>query len=207
MVRESDTRLVVSGEQLLQVIVESFARLERELQGETPGAPDLWDKVAQKLFRPKDENHLSNYVARHLRRDVKARGVVVNREVEIRRGEGDAQGQRTDIHVDALTPAARPGAYDQLSVVIEVKGCWNKKLMLDMEHQLRDRYLKDSSCRHGLYLVGWFVCPQWDPEDRRQAQVPRQGRSEFLQALRTQAGRLTGDGTVLTALVMNAALR
>jgi hypothetical protein len=207
MVRESDTRLVVSGEQLLRVIVESLGRLERELQGETPGAPDLWDKVEKNLFRPKDENHLSNYIARHLRRDIKARGVVVNREVEIRRGEGDAQGERTDIHVDALTPGARPGAYDQLSMVIEVKGCWNAKLMVDMEKQLRDRYLKDSPCRHGLYLVGWFLCPQWDADDRRRSQVPRRGRDALLEALGTQARQLSGEEILLSAFVLNAALR
>ena len=36
-----------------------------------------------------------------------------------------------------------------------------------METQLRDRYLAGVSSRHGIYLVGWFLCDRWDRSGRR----------------------------------------
>jgi len=100
--RDCDLRLVESGEQLLNVVIASLRRLQQELQGENPAAPDLWSKLCNGVFRPKDENELSDYVVRHLRRDIQMRGIIANREVEIRRGEGDAKVERTDIRIDAV---------------------------------------------------------------------------------------------------------
>ena len=42
MAREPKLRIVQSGSHLLSVLIESLERLESELQGETPGVPDLW---------------------------------------------------------------------------------------------------------------------------------------------------------------------
>jgi hypothetical protein len=208
MARHPDSRLVLSGEHLLEVIIESLGRLERELQGETPAAPDLWDERGNKVFRPKDENHLSNYVARHLRRDVKERGIVINREVEIRRGEGDAKGERTDVHVDAILPGGEPDSLNQIAAIIEAKGCWNRSLLSDMKLQLRDRYLKDNPCRHGVYLVGWFVCPQWnDEQDSRRKQVTVTSKEELHASLEAQAVQLSEHAYVIQAHVLDARLR
>ena len=41
-----------------------------------------------------------------------------------------------------------------------------------METQLLEQYLKDNDCQHGLYLVGWFNCDQWDPKDYRRKRAP-----------------------------------
>ena len=81
-------RFVESPRQLLDRIVESLQRLERRLHGDTPAVPDLWDGD-----RPKDEDHLSNYLKRHLSDDLNQQGIIANREVQIRKGEF------TDIHV------------------------------------------------------------------------------------------------------------
>src|SRR5262249_28038998 len=98
LARERDARLVQTGEQLLDVLIASLRRLERDLQGENPAAPDLWNEVAKGVHRPKDEQAFSNYLVRYLRRDLQQRGIILSREVEIRRGEGDAEGERIDIH-------------------------------------------------------------------------------------------------------------
>jgi hypothetical protein len=204
--RDRDLRLVESGEQLLDVIVESLRRLEEELQGETPAAPDLWNRLEGGALRPKGENEFSDYMVRHLRRDVKARGIVANREVEIRRGEGEAEGERTDIHLDALAPGPRPNEYARISVIVEVKGCWNRKVNEDMEGQLRDRYLQDNRCQHGIYLVGWFVCDQWDRKDDRRGRTPKMTAALAQSHFDAQARALSGS-VQLRAVVLNAALR
>ena len=41
--------------------------------------------------------------------------------------------------------------------------------MQDMGAQLCDRYLRNSECRTGLYLVGHFMAERWDPDDWRRA--------------------------------------
>lgn len=188
LTRQPGSRLVKSGSQLLDVLVESLHRLEGELQGETPGAEDLWNEVQAGTYRPKDENHLTNYTKRHLERDLRRSGIVALREVEVRRGVGEgkrrARGQVTDIHVTAVIHGPSPGSFDRVQAIIEVKGCWNRGLKKDMQRQLVDRYLKDNQCAHGLYLVGWYQCQLWDETDGRRQGCPRgwslqRARQEF----------------------------
>ncbi len=201
-------RLVRSGSELLDAVAASLRRLEVKLQSDTPAAIDLWNGPdAQGRYQPKDENALSNYVKRHLQEDLARRGVVVNREVEIRRGEGDAKGENTDIHVNAFVPDLRGGDLDVLTLIIEAKGCWNPKLKSAMETQLVGRYLKDNPCRHGLYLVGWYNCPQWDSGDYRRGQAPKKPLEEARQQFEAQAERLSYGDLEVRAFVLNTALR
>jgi hypothetical protein len=93
-------RLVQSGAQLQDVLIESLTRLQEELQGETPSYQDLWNgwgPKKKKLYRPKDENELSNYVKRFLDRDLVERGIIANREVELRPSTGGNPGERTSV--------------------------------------------------------------------------------------------------------------
>ena len=46
---DSETRLVQSGDQLLELLIESLGRLEAKLQGETPAAQFVWDKISPKF--------------------------------------------------------------------------------------------------------------------------------------------------------------
>lgn len=201
------TRLVRSGDELQGVLLESLARLESELQGETPAAPDLWNQIKRGASRPKDEPALSDYVKRFLDRDLQSRGVIVNREVEIRRGEGTGRGELTDLHVDAVARAALSDVVDKVTVIIEVKGCWNRELFTAMESQLVDRYMKDNKCQHGIYLVGCFHCPEWDTADRRYKEAKHQGADEIRTPLAEQAAELSAGSTSVKAYVLNTSLR
>ena len=154
----SHVRLVQNGIELLDVLVESLQGLEKTFQGETPAAIDLWNEKRETKnivsYTPKDENRFSDYVKRFLDSQLKERGIILNREVEIRRGEGDSKGERTDIHVDAIAFGPKKEESDRISVIIEAKGCWNTGVMTAMETQLVKRYLKDNPSSNGLYLVG-----------------------------------------------------
>jgi len=103
-------------------------RLEQRLQGETPQVEFLWDQLGKNMWKPKDENSFSNYVKDHFDIDLKQKGVIVNREVEIRRSTGNRSGERVDIQVDAVSKKPNGEEYDRTSVVIEVKGCWHNEL-------------------------------------------------------------------------------
>ncbi len=202
-----EARLVQSGDQLLDVLIESLKRLEAKLQGETPAAIDLWSEISRNVYRPKDENRLSDYVKRHLDEGLKERGIIVNREIEIRRGEGSGRGERTDIHVDAVVRSSHGEIYDSVTVIIEVKGCWNSELNRAMQTQLVGRYLKDNRCQHGLYLVGWFNCQQWDDEDYRKQQATQLDINEAQKQFDVQAVELSQGGMRIKALIINTALR
>ena len=75
-----------------------------------------------------------------------------------------------------------------------------------METQLVDRYLKDN-CEYGLYLVGWFNCEQWDPDDDRRGASLKTGFAEAQRQFDQQARVLSRDGKQLRAVVLNTALR
>ena len=188
-----------NGNQLLDVVIESLMHLERKLQGETPASPFLWDRLGE-TFRPKDESLLCDFVKLHLEDDLKQRGVVVNREVQIHRGE------RTDIHITAVTPGQTKDSYDSITVIIEAKGCWHPELDTAMGTQLCGQYLDNNDCQHGLYLVGWFNCNLWDKKDYRKAGTPNVTLEELRKQLGSQAANLSTNGRVIKSYVIDAAL-
>ena len=115
-----ETILIESGQHLLDVIIQSLNNLNISLQGETPAAIFLWNELGNKRkrkYRPKDENRLSDYVKLHLERELLQKGIIVNREVEIRHGDG-SQGERTDIHVDAVRKHPIHDGYDKITIII-----------------------------------------------------------------------------------------
>jgi hypothetical protein len=67
--------------------------------------------------------------------------------------------------------------------------------------------LKDNHCQHGLYLVGWFNCGQWDDDDDRKKRALKFDIKEARERLDAQATKLSGQGMRLKAVVVNAALR
>jgi len=167
---------------------------------------DLWNNQ-RKEWWPKQEEEVSGYIARFLRRDLVERGVVINREVQIRRGRaGEMPGQDTDIYVDApiLEESGGPH-YGGVSVVIEVKGTWNNGVMTDMEEQLRDRYLRNSGCRTGLYLAVHFTATSWRSTDNRRAKSERWNIDELRERLVQQATALSGSVRI-GSLVLDASL-
>ena len=104
LARDSHKRLVQSAVELFAVVIESIEALQKELHAETPAVRDIWDRqTPNDRWRPVDENDLSDYVARHLRRNLGSRGIIALREVEIRRGRGDTSGEKTDIHITGVT--------------------------------------------------------------------------------------------------------
>ena len=209
LAKDWETRLVDGGDQLMEVVAESLRRFERKLQGETPASFMLWDNRGDGRYRPKEEERLSDALKLHLKSDLVERGIVANREVVIRPGSGGRPGERTDIHIDAITNGARPGVFDCVTVVVEVKGCWHREVLVAMRDQLRDRYLTGGACRHGLYVVGWFHCDQWDKSDYRRDDARRLVPAPLAEAralFTTQAEETSVGDRRIVSLVINCAL-
>ena len=174
-------RYVGTPEQLISVVIEALGEVQAELQGTPPIASLLWDQWGRGTTsrptkrntknggqRPKDEEALSDFIAVALRGRIQHRNIVVNREVQIRRG------QETDIHIEALPLISTSDDVRVPRVIIEVKGCWNQHLKTDIQNQLVVRYLQSTPQSAGVYLVGWFRCRNWrePPGSRRLRQTP-----------------------------------
>lgn len=216
VIANGHVRLVQNAEQLLEVVIESLRRLEATFHDETPAWRDVWDRLPgtssrtltakrgrkrlSSVYRPIGENEFSDYVKRHLQADLISRGIIANREVVIRPDE------RIDIRVDAVAHHAHEEIDERLSLIIEVKGCWNPELMTAMQTQLVDRYLRDNHCQHGLYLIGWFNCDAWDSQDYRKSDAPKMSLEEAQHQFDEQAEGLSQQVKV-QALVLNATVR
>jgi hypothetical protein len=202
-------RLVGSGTQLLEVLLESLERLQAELHGETPALKFLWNESkagSEPDYTPKEENDLSDWIKHHLVKDLAGRRIVVNREVEIRATEPARKGQRTDLLVEAIARSPE-GWEERVSVIIEVKGCWHRDLWRAMRDQLVERYLAENSCQQGIYLVGWYACDAWDKTTPNPAEGGRPTLERARRILEEQAGELSREGVQVRAFVLDAAFR
>jgi len=199
LVTSQTSRIVQNGEQLLDLLIESLGRLQSRFHGATPTVRDVWDRVSTSDYRPNDENDFSNHVKAHLEYDLVERGVVLNREVQIRRG------QEADIHVVAVGEDHTT----QHHVIIEVKGIWHRELEDAMETQLLNRYLKNVCPGYGLYLIGWFASPLWTTENdyrHRDAKRLTNGIDRTRIDFERQAANLSSGSVQLRAFVLDASL-
>jgi len=157
------SRLINNEDDLLELILESLAQLQASLRSQNnPAVEDLWNHDGagnqRRNFRPKDEEYISDYVARWMDRELGRHGLIVNREVQ------PIRARRTDILVQTNLPSGRiPRLTEEvsLSVTIEIKGCWNPSIPSAVETQLVNEYLRPFGRTHGVFLVAWFACPRW----------------------------------------------
>ena len=202
---------ILNADDLLEAIMDSLSKLENKLQGETPNAIFLWNKYPESKedrsteykHTPKDENDFSDFIKTHLTEDLKNRGVIAQREVEIRRGQGDNKGERTDIYESFYIQSKEV----LVKVIIEVKGCWHIEVETAMKTQLLDRYLNENDCNHGIYLVGWYSCKQWTENNSKKNRIKAKNISEARSQFDNQAKGLSTGNKKIKACVLNCALR
>lgn len=178
IIKNNESRLINNEDDLLEVIIESLNRLQKNLIAAENQF--LWNDK-----KPKDESSISDYIKIHLEKDVLKRKIIVNREVQINKKD------KTDIRIDAILNNDK-----QLTVIIEVKGCWNNGLETSMENQLVQKYLKHSSCKHGIYLVVWFLCDKWDDGDYRKGSVKKFTLEKLKDMLCEQAEKLSSENYI-----------
>ena len=204
MINNKQRRWIQSNSQLQDAIIELLEKLNLELQGKngaTPSAIDLWNEHGKNSYTPKDENRLSDYVERFLKKELEGHGVFISRENQIRRGSF------TDIYVEAVSTSQQEVTSEVLSVVVEVKGCWHEDLKKAMQTQLQDRYMAENNVRYGIYLVGQFMCEKWDKNVNlskwRKSPKEFDAIEKFLQ---DQANELSNDIFLIKSFILDARL-
>lgn len=186
-------RVVEDENDLIDVILESLCRFQEHLtKSSPPQAGFLWNYEGsgnqRKSFSPKDEEDLSDMIAVWLTNDLGPKaGVVIGREVQPRRG------QRTDIKVVAIPTEA--GGCRPLTVVVEVKGCWHREVRTAIKTQLVEDYLNMNGWTHGLYVVGWYVCDQWNnPAKPLTCNLDSKNYEDACKEMENLAAPYTGEG-------------
>ena len=188
-------RLVRSAAELSAVVIEALHAVQRSVEEDSEGML-LWNDN-----RPKPEEQVSLYLANRLRDRLDGRGIVANREVQVRPSpSGKGIGERTDIHIDAAATSGA-GALSTATVVIEVKGIWHDQVTTAMRSQLWDRYLKPAGLAHGLYVVLVPDGNKWDADDRGQKRATQHLAQGLEQKLRETADELTGEGAQIVPVL------
>jgi len=127
-----NARLILSGDQFLNVLKESLIRLENKLQGRggyIPASLNLWHYRGDRRFRPVYEEDFSDYLKNHFLDDLTS-DIIIHREVVI------DPSSRTDIFINLINNEANLEENRIISVIIEVKGSWHNELDTAMETQL-----------------------------------------------------------------------
>ncbi len=200
--RDSAVRRIAGPGDLIDVVMESLERIHQRLQGETPEVPRLWNE-GREFCTPKNEGALSDYLKGELKKELDRLGISIGREVQIRPTSPSASGQEVDLQVIVSTTDERGDPTGPASLIVEVKGSWNPELDEAMQTQLVRRYMADSGCQHGIYVVGWYGSAKWDPSDKRRRQTQRRDREETTKALQAQATRLSDGTRVVKSLVLD----
>jgi hypothetical protein len=202
--RNSEKRIVRDIIDLRNCIIESFMKFEVMLHGETSAIADIWNTEKGRIA-PKTEDEFSDRVKRFLEEDLQDRGVIANREVEIKRGQG---GSYTDIHVNALALKGT-NSLEKLTLIIEVKGCWHDEVYEAMETQLANKYLKDNVSKYGIYLVGGFLCNSWSNEvgNARKAKSKKHDVLSNSNRFEEQSKRLNSQGYDISPFILDCRFR
>lgn len=188
--RRADT-----SEQLLEIVVEEFARIQASLHGTPALVSFLWnDPRPPDPATPKDEAALKIFVTDKLRDGLTE--TVIVREVEVRQRLGLDEGQEPDVLITA--PAPSGSGREHAQVAIEAKGDWHREVETAMRTQLADRYLAALPLRCGIYLVGFFGKGRQEDE---QALVDLRIR------LADQARQLSNYGRSIRSVVLDCRLR
>ncbi|MGJ4950245.1 NACHT domain-containing protein [Bradyrhizobium sp. HKCCYLS20291] len=198
-----ERQLVQTPADLCGLLTSALRKYEAELHGEQSPVRSLWDRQGGgKMFRPVEEDSLSDHVSLFLRRELVDRGIVANREVEVGRIPGAPVGKRTDIRVDAIRRSDDGVSYDTITAVIETKGCWNAALFTALENQLYEEYLVRLRAPVGIYIVGWFDKDKWDDADGRKAATSNATIHQVQTKLDAQADAIPA-GFLVRALVLD----
>lgn len=201
MAQDAGRRWITSDDALQSAVVEGLDDFARRLGGRQPQAATLWDTTAK---RPKSEPEIGGIVASFLTDALSGRGIFLAQEVEVRASKsGKGRGESVDIWVEAVI-GPHAASSDRATVVVELKGCWNRGLMTAMKDQLVDRYLDPPLHRHGIYLVGCFGTYQWveDDDRARYRAAARHDIADLRRALTSQAEEVNRVDAVAVQVVV-----
>jgi hypothetical protein len=195
IVEDKRQLLVRDQQELAEAVWLALEDYQKDIRDEGSRVMRLWDEGD---YRPKPEEPISREIVDGLQSSLRDRGVQSTLETKLR------EGQFLDIYISATTSHLKN---QTATVIVEVKGCWNRELKTAQETQLAMRYLKDRSSKDGIYLVAWFLCDKWDAQDPRKEQTPKWEISTAKIFLSQQAAEINSNtGSSIRPFVLDATI-
>ena len=162
LITDVTRRIVRNVADLTQVVLDALDTLQKQALQSHGWSMLMWNREDEKAttgWWPTWEDNLSNLICAFLREHLAEQKPVINREVEIQPSRLD--GGRTDVLAQAADP--RDAASQPLTVIIEVKGCWNPEISTGIGQQLAP-YLEPRPGWAGIFLAGYFHHPGGEHE-------------------------------------------
>ena len=160
---------------------------ELELEGPSP----TWTIPPARM-----EKHLEDFLVQNWEQ------TELGKAFDIFQEEGERKGQQYPTDTGPIDILAISKDKKQL-LVVELK----KGRASDVVVGQTLRYMRESDCQYGIYLIGWFNCERWSDEDPRRSKAPKisidEARNEFAQ----QALSLCEKHINVASFVMNTGLR
>lgn len=196
-------RILHSSKDLLEAVKSWIGDYQQFLSGDNPAIGDLWH--THDSIRPKDEESLSDHLARFLELRSPS-DLLINREVQIRRKQfkdGDA-GSRTDLWIHVIHPTTK----QIITLCIEVKCSWNDSSKTAIEEQLLKKYLTGGTATAGILLLGWYSCSNWDAADNRRTKSSKNwpDKSTTEQELDNQASQFSTPSIPIAARIVDCSI-
>ena len=200
LVQRTESRWIADEDDLIELVVESLDRLQRNISKTTNSWrshfwKELKAKGGKKSWRPRSETEMAAEVATWLQADLSPeKGVFVQREIQIQ------FNKRTDIEVSAVTISGeklRP-----LQIVIEAKGCWHPDILTAHSDQLVADYLRKNGRTHGIYLIFWTKSEDLKSvfRDPRNSKLKVRSASEAQEKIQNLVSKY--NGTTLPEVVL-----
>jgi hypothetical protein len=187
---DAKRRYVRSARDLANVLLSSLERAQGLLSGQRGQAALLWNSDP---LRPKRERQVASWLEGHFLADLRERGILVGRELEIRPHPEGYMGESVDITVAAVAGAEVEGS-PIVSVTIELKCCWHADRDTAMREQLVKRYL-DADNIQGIYLLAHFDSASWDDGEPTKRRACRKRNLEnSRQFYAEQAAEVSAEG-------------
>ena len=190
--QKQDGVIVNTPDDLMEVVLCALKKYQTYLTGvEAPQVFGLWNDLEDGVSH-KNEETFSGHIKSFMDRELS--NIVINREVQLNRGNKEQSGARTDIWVTAISKSDNT----RLRLCIEVKGSWNKTCRTAFREQLCGKYMGDGGADAGVFLVGWFYSPRCKKNDNVWGSM-----DAMQECLKSQGDALRMEGFNVCPMVIN----
>lgn len=190
LLRSADARLVRDDADFLTVILHQLDNLQHQLTHST-AFREIWDGNV-----PQSEDSITDWVQRRLE-DRLSEGVVVDREIQVKREKPKGVGTRIDCVATTVTETKSTAR-----VLFEAKLANNSEIPTAMRAQLIDRYLVPQGRRHGILLIYW-IHPDRRPTGRGWPKSLHPDKDALQATLQEQADAELKNGFRITPVILD----
>jgi hypothetical protein len=189
LLRSADARLVRDDGDFAAVLLHQLDNIQRQLLHST-AFREIWDGTV-----PQSEDSITDWLQRRLL-ELLTEGIVVDREVQVKREKPRGVGTRIDCVATTITETR-----SSVRVLFEAKLANNSEVATAMREQLIERYLVPQGRRHGILLIYWIHPDRRPRQNWSKAVYPE--KDALYAVLRAQADAELEEGYHIAPVILD----